>query len=55
MLDVGRHVGSPYDQQAHIVLGRRNDQFTALVRVLGRHNTGLRQQRQGIVENPTFG
>ncbi|MNC62532.1 hypothetical protein D3C75_1125610 [compost metagenome] len=55
MLDIGRHVGGTHDQQAHIVLRGGDDQFAALVRVLGRHDTGLGQQRQGIVENPTFG
>ena len=55
MLDIGRHVGSTHDQQAHVVLRGGDDQFAALVRVLGRHDTGLGQQRQGIVENTAFG
>jgi hypothetical protein len=55
MLDIGRHVGGTHDQQAHIVLRGRNDQFAALVRVFGRHDAGLGEQRQGIVENTAFG
>ncbi|MNP86684.1 hypothetical protein D3C76_1870580 [compost metagenome] len=55
MLDIGRHVGGTHDQQAHVVLRSGDDQFTALVRVLGRHDTGLGQQWQGIVENSAFG
>ncbi|MNF19519.1 hypothetical protein D3C80_2244000 [compost metagenome] len=55
MLDIGRHVGGAHDQQAYVFLSRRDDQLAALVRVLGRNDTGFRQQRQGVVENPTFG
>ncbi|MNN81767.1 hypothetical protein D3C81_1986240 [compost metagenome] len=55
MLDIGRHVGGPYDQQAHVVLRGGNDQLAALVRILGRHDTGLSQQWQGIVENTALG
>ncbi|MNZ66667.1 hypothetical protein D3C78_848980 [compost metagenome] len=55
MLDIGRHVGGAHDQQTHVVLGGWNDQLAALVRILGRHDTGLGQQWQGIVEDAAFG
>ena len=55
MLDVGGHVGSADDQQTHIILSGRDDQLAALVRVLGGHDAGCGEQRQGIVEDAAFG
>ena len=55
MLNIGRHIGGTHDQQAHILQGGGDDQLATFIRVFGRHNASRRQQRQGVVENPTFG
>ena len=55
MLDIGRHIGGTDDEQTHVILGGRDDQLAALVRILGRLDARGSEQWQRVIENAAFG
>ena len=55
ILDISGYVGSTDDDQLDLGMVGVQDQFAAGLGILGRHDIGRRQQRQGFPENATFG
>jgi hypothetical protein len=55
VLNVGRHVGCPHDDEAHVVAIGRDDELARGLRVLQRSDAGRVEQRHGLFEDAAFG